>query len=621
MRKFFRTLVLLALFTMVLTPVAFAEPVGSNGLKLVDSEPVTSGALLKEYFWATAKGPAKIFVLEVDLNNPYIKVDTILGQGKITERASVTAMAKETGAVAAINGDFFNTQAEGAPIGPTVVDGQLVTSPFNFGKVFAVGVTEDNRAFINDFHFFGKVTSKDGNSFELAGLNKTIYTADDNTHSHRNRLFLYDHMWAGTSRGNDGVTVPTEILVHNNKVMQISSGKYIDTTIPEGMYILRGSGDAATFLLNSFQVGDDINIEYNMLPERNWSMLVGGHSLMVNNGKAYPYTKEKSTLDGLRARSAAGISEDGKTLYLVGVEGRTSDSVGLNLDDLTKLLIDIGSWQAVNLDGGGSTTMVTRPLGDTEAQKVFPTEQQWERLVVNAIGVYSTAPQGELKELAIKGKDSLVVGETASYNIRGYDEYYNPLDLSQLDAEWTTTTNLGVFTENSFTATTPGQTTITVKINGFSKELPVTILTPEQAQAQELKEKLSKVGTGTITGSVVNVRSGPSTDHEILTKVNQGTQLKIIDQQADWLQVQLADGKLGWVANWLIDYYQISGLTMDNPTNVRQGPGTNHAILTQLKKNEQVQIFAQDKDWFKVLLPDNTTGWIVNWLVYPTIAK
>ena len=41
------------------------------------------------------------------------------------------------------------------------------------------------------------------------------------------------------SRGNDGVTIPTEILVHNNKVAKISSGEYINSTVPEGMYILR----------------------------------------------------------------------------------------------------------------------------------------------------------------------------------------------------------------------------------------------------------------------------------------------------------------------------------------------------------------------------------------------
>jgi uncharacterized protein YraI len=619
--KFFRTLVFLAIFTISLTPMVFAEPIGDNGIKLVHSEPVTSGAVLKEYYWATAKGPAKIFVLEVDLENPYIKVDTILGKGKVTERSNVSAMAKETGAVAAINGDFFNTQAEGAPIGPTVVNGDLITSPFNFGKVFAVGVTKDKQAFINDFHFFGKVTAPNGNSFDLAGLNKTIYTADDNTHSHKNRLFIYDHMWAGTSRGNDGVTIPTEILVHNNKVAKISSGEYINSTVPEGMYILRGSGEAANFLLNNFQIGDEINIEYSMLPERDWSMLVGGHSLLVNSGQPYPYTRDKSTLDGLRARTAAGISEDRSTLYLVGVEGRTSESVGLTLDDLTLFLVDIGVWQAVNLDGGGSTTLVTRPLGEKEVQRAFPTEQQWERMVVNAIGIYSTAPQGQLKDIVIKGKDKLVVGDTVDYTLRAYDEYYNPFDLSELDVEWSITNNLGTLTNNSFSATSPGKTTLTVKINGLTKELPLTIISKEEAQKEEMAKLIAKIGQGTITGSVVNVRSGPDLTFDVLTQVNLGTQLKILDQEGEWLQVQLTEENLGWVANWLMDYPQVPGLVTGKVVNVRKGPGTDQEVLTQVKKDDQITLLTKNKEWYKVALSDRSTGWIIDWLVKPILDK
>lgn len=622
MTKFFKTLALLAVLTMFLTPMAFANtPIGGNGIELVTSEPVTSGASLNEYFWQTTKGPAKIFVLEVDLKNPYIKVDTVLGKGKVTERSNVSAMAKETGAVAAINGDFFNTQAEGAPIGPTVVDGMLVTSPFNFGKVFAVGITEDKQAFINDFHFFGKVTASNGNSFDLAGLNKTIYTTADNTHSHKNRLFIYDHMWAGTTRGNDGYTTPTEILVHNNRVVEIFPGEYFNSTIPEGMYILRGSGEAADFLINNFKVGDEINIEYSMLPERDWSMLVGGHSLLVNSGRPYPYTKEKSTLDGLRARSAAGISEDRNTLYLVGVEGRTSESVGLTLDDLTHFLVDIGVWQAVNLDGGGSTTLVTRPLGHKEVQKAFPTEQQWERLVVNAIGIYSTAPQGELKDIVVTGKDTLITGETAHYTVKAYDEYYNPLDIGELDVQWAITDQLGSLKDNTFTAASPGKTTLTVKVNGLTKELPITILSEQQAQKEELAKLLAKIGQGTITGSVVNVRSGPDTTYNVLTQVNQGTQVKIIDQQGEWLQVQLANGDLGWVANWLMDFPQVPAIVTGNVTNIRKGPGTDQEILTQAKKGDQISLITKNNDWFKVVLSDGSTGWIIDWLVNPVLGK
>jgi SH3-like domain-containing protein len=350
-------------------------------------------------------------------------------------------------------------------------------------------------------------------------------------------------------------------------------------------------------------------------------MLVGGHSLLVNSGQPYPYTRDKSTLDGLRARTAAGISEDRSTLYLVGVEGRTSESVGLTLDDLTLFLVDIGVWQAVNLDGGGSTTLVTRPLGEKEVQRAFPTEQQWERMVVNAIGIYSTAPQGQLKDIVIKGKDKLVVGDTVDYTLRAYDEYYNPFDLSELDVEWSITNNLGTLTNNSFSATSPGKTTLTVKINGLTKELPLTIISKEEAQKEEMAKLIAKIGQGTITGSVVNVRSGPDLTFDVLTQVNLGTQLKILDQEGEWLQVQLTEENLGWVANWLMDYPQVPGLVTGKVVNVRKGPGTDQEVLTQVKKDDQITLLTKNKEWYKVALSDGSTGWIIDWLVKPILDK
>lgn len=54
-----------------------------------------------------------------------------------------------------------------------------------------------------------------------------------------------------------------------------------------------------------------------------------------------------------------------------------------------------------------------------------------------------------------------------------------------------------------------------------------------------------------VTGSVVNIRQGGSLDYPTITKVNGGTELKVLAQQGDWLKVQLADGRQGWIAGWL----------------------------------------------------------------------
>jgi len=58
-------------------------------------------------------------------------------------------------------------------------------------------------------------------------------------------------------------------------------------------------------------------------------------------------------------------------------------------------------------------------------------------------------------------------------------------------------------------------------------------------------------GTATITGSNVNIRTGPGTNFPIVTKVNQGTTITVKEQAFGWYKVVLADGSIGWVASWL----------------------------------------------------------------------
>jgi exopolysaccharide biosynthesis protein len=67
-------------------------------------------------------------------------------------------------------------------------------------------------------------------------------------------------------------------------------------------------------------------------------------------------------LKGRAPRTAIGITAD-QRLLLVTVNGRQPHiSVGMTLDELANLLIELGALEAMNLDGGGSTTMTVRNL-------------------------------------------------------------------------------------------------------------------------------------------------------------------------------------------------------------------------------------------------------------------
>ena len=71
-------------------------------------EPIAPGVVHESHYWNTNYGPIRFEVLECDLTNPNLDLRLVAGQGEYTERATVPAMAQNTGAVAMINGDFFN---------------------------------------------------------------------------------------------------------------------------------------------------------------------------------------------------------------------------------------------------------------------------------------------------------------------------------------------------------------------------------------------------------------------------------------------------------------------------------------------------------------------------------
>lgn len=477
-RKKFISLVLAgAMLFMNCMPAAAA----ANTLTMHDSSPITSGAVLKNYTWDISDGAVKAAVLEIDLTDPYVQLEVVPGKGQFTQRATVTAMASRTDAVAMVNGDFYNTKAEGAPIGTTVIDGELVSSQSYLKGVYCLGITGGGTAYIDEFSFEGKVTAKNGETYGLSGLNKTFYWEETTgLHSHLGRLHLYSDIWGGSKRGMDSyVGTPAEVMVKNNRVIEVAFDGGFDSAVPEGCYILHGDGNAADFLKNNVAVGDSIQIDYSYAPMKDWQMVIGGHALLVDQGKPVSYTKDLSALGGVRARTAAGISKDGKKVYIVAVEGRTSDSAGITLGNLSLLMTKLGVWKAVNLDGGGSTAMVSRPLGSTERERVIDPERNGsERSVVEGLGVFSTAPAGQVKGIFISGAETLLIGETAAYSIRAYDQYYNPVkNLNTI--ELTEENGLGTLSNGKFTAKQAGTASLKAVNGSVSTTLPVTIIGKE----------------------------------------------------------------------------------------------------------------------------------------------
>lgn len=100
-------------------------------------------------------------------------------------------------------------------------------------------------------------------------------------------------------------------------------------------------------------IPDSARLAERQLPDSN---IMTAGPLLIYKGKTMPMRKDKTFVTDRHNRTAIGVKRDG-TILLVTVDGRTKESEGLSLQDFTKLLRYLGCYNALNMDGGGSTTM------------------------------------------------------------------------------------------------------------------------------------------------------------------------------------------------------------------------------------------------------------------------
>ena len=186
-----------------------------------------------------------------------------------------------------------------------------------------------------------------------------------NTVRNRNFLLLY------TSAFNTStLTAPggLEIIVENDRVTDFHYNG--NALIPENGYVLSYGVEAAKEA-GPVEIGLPVSISHEFRPlhpdnamDENWKKmdyLVGGAGLLIMDGepvKDYQVEKLSEGFDTTRhPRTAVGIDGRGQWIFVV-VDGRQPGlSVGMSLDELTDLMLSLGCRYAINLDGGGSTTM------------------------------------------------------------------------------------------------------------------------------------------------------------------------------------------------------------------------------------------------------------------------
>jgi len=114
----------------------------------------------------------------------------------------------------------------------------------------------------------------------------------------------------------------------------------------------------------------------------------------------------------------------------------------------------------------------------------------------------------------------------------------------------------------------------------------------------------------------VNIRSGPSTDHEILWKIFHGFPLQVTERRGKWARVVDFEGDRGWIFTPLLSKDK-RVIVRVNTANMRTGPGTNYEVMATVRYGVIFEPVERRRDWIKVKHADGTTGWISEQLLWP----
>lgn len=344
------------------------------------------------------EGPWLIHVLEVDLKEQSVDLETHKALKKLVgrEKTSLLAVAENSPShrvAGGINGDFFSI--EGVPEGAQVSNGKIASNP---NKWSAFGITAGRKPFIDILKLNATVIADNGRTRRIDGINSDRLT---------NNLIMYnDFKGAATGTNRWGVEAVVHLISRHavndtmKGIVKRREDVVGDISIPTDGIVLSGHDDAREFILENVAIGDTIQIVINVR-ENNEAVkeVIGGVPRIVRDGRA----SVEHTIEGIsdrfaydrHPRTAAGFSSDSTVVYLIAVDGRQPGySVGMSLFELADLMVELGIYQGVNLDGGGSTTMV---IGNRIVNQ--PSDATGERPVGNVLLVISSAPlENEISE-------------------------------------------------------------------------------------------------------------------------------------------------------------------------------------------------------------------------------
>ncbi|KZZ84159.1 hypothetical protein AS29_013285 [Bacillus sp. SJS] len=438
----------------VMLPVqnASAEETGYSLGQVIDQweKKIAPGIEQESVTIGSSRGRQEAFVMNVDLNAQNLDIDAGLPNGKdlgmqpVRQQAAAVSKPGQV-VIGAFNGDFYN-MSSGIPNGTVIHDGRILKS----GYKESFGMKKDGTPLFGIPGVQFKLHA-DGNIQHIDNLNGT---------RSNNLLVLYSDPLKSTgtnTAGTEAVLTVESGDVHKPgkmkaKVESVIEGKG-NQLIEEGKLVLSGHGTSAEKVKN-LKPGQEIEIETQISSQ--WleaeEGLSGNHKL-VQNGQKVNLVSDDFT-KAVAPRTAVGKKADG-TIFFVVIDGRSPGySEGITVFELRDMMFEMGAVEALNLDGGGSSTFAARQPGEDGLGLVNRPSDGFERAVANSFLITTSAQPGSVSQLAMQPDHLLMLkGSTEDLDAKGMDANFFPKPISG-EADWSVSdTDLGTVDEKGlFTA-------------------------------------------------------------------------------------------------------------------------------------------------------------------------
>ena len=349
-----------------------------------------------------------LYVAEMSRHETTLHFEVALANAQVLGKETVRSMAnrrtqrRDRQVLVAVNGGFGvlgDMRGYGGVLENLhIQDGELITQPTDTEACF--GVTEAGEFLSTPVQMKANVQIGTQNlslgcinQRRLDGCQVTLYTPrlGESTHTNRRR---------GTEILISGFPLPlTPNYAHSYRVEGISRDG--DSTIPRDGAILWISTRLKDAGISEFTTGANGTLTLTLSPPE-WNRVqhaIGGRLRLLKDGKINEtlvemHHAEKRHTPGKRAsvlnlshepRTALGYNAD--TLFLIVADGRQPKySTGLTLYELASILIELGATEAINLDGGSSSTFVV------DDEVINKPSGQREREVLNAVFITADVP-------------------------------------------------------------------------------------------------------------------------------------------------------------------------------------------------------------------------------------